>query len=119
MVAIIGAGVSGLVLAQTLRRHNIAFVVFEQNSDIGGVWRSCTHRQGVQGENRTVHFVGLYGNPCNASAESKTNSGFGLCGLDCSALLAVCAARVPVAAASDSYCAPKWTGVSRVRPDLP
>ncbi|KAK7283909.1 hypothetical protein RIF29_13658 [Crotalaria pallida] len=37
-VAVIGAGVSGLVAARELQRQNHNVVVFEQNSRIGGAW---------------------------------------------------------------------------------
>ena len=37
-VAIIGAGPSGLALAKQLKDRNISFVVFERDSDLGGVW---------------------------------------------------------------------------------
>ncbi|KAK9809718.1 hypothetical protein WJX73_009349 [Symbiochloris irregularis] len=47
-VAIIGAGVSGLVLARALQRSDIPYVVFEKDDRPGGVWRSTTHRQGAQ-----------------------------------------------------------------------
>lgn len=37
-VAIIGAGMSGLVMAHRLARANIPFVVFEKNTEVGGTW---------------------------------------------------------------------------------
>lgn len=48
VVAVLGAGVSGLVLARALQRHGIHPVIFEQSNDIGGVWRTTTHGQGAQ-----------------------------------------------------------------------
>jgi len=38
-VCIIGSGFAGLCMAIHLRRRGISFVVLEQGSDIGGVWR--------------------------------------------------------------------------------
>lgn len=37
-VAIIGAGMSGLVMAHRLAQANIPFVVFEKNTEVGGTW---------------------------------------------------------------------------------
>jgi 4-hydroxyacetophenone monooxygenase len=37
-VAVIGAGMSGLAVAYRLLQAGIDFVVFERNSDVGGVW---------------------------------------------------------------------------------
>jgi cation diffusion facilitator CzcD-associated flavoprotein CzcO len=37
-VAIIGAGISGVVSAAHLLRRNINVTVFERNSSAGGVW---------------------------------------------------------------------------------
>lgn len=37
-VAIIGAGPSGLATARALKRHDIAFQIFERHSDVGGIW---------------------------------------------------------------------------------
>jgi len=43
MVAVIGAGMSGLAAAYRLRRAAVPFVVFERNSDVGGVWLENTY----------------------------------------------------------------------------
>jgi NADPH-dependent 2,4-dienoyl-CoA reductase/sulfur reductase-like enzyme len=37
-VAIIGAGISGVVSAAHLLRRNVQVTVFERNSAVGGVW---------------------------------------------------------------------------------
>ncbi|HEY8524939.1 MAG TPA: NAD(P)/FAD-dependent oxidoreductase [Acidimicrobiales bacterium] len=37
-VAIVGAGMSGLLAAHRLRQAGIPFVVFEKNDDVGGTW---------------------------------------------------------------------------------
>ncbi len=38
MYAVIGAGPMGLACARNLAKHGIAFVGFEQHSDVGGLW---------------------------------------------------------------------------------
>ncbi|MDT4912320.1 MAG: 4-hydroxyacetophenone monooxygenase [Pseudonocardiales bacterium] len=38
-VVVIGAGISGLVMAYRLQRAGIPFVVLERGQDVGGVWR--------------------------------------------------------------------------------
>src|SRR3954454_21379517 len=37
-VAIIGAGMSGLLVAHRLRQANVPFVILEKNADVGGTW---------------------------------------------------------------------------------
>jgi 4-hydroxyacetophenone monooxygenase len=37
-VAVIGAGISGLVAAHRLQQAGVSFVVFEKNGDVGGTW---------------------------------------------------------------------------------
>ena len=37
-VAIIGAGMSGLVVARRLQQAGVAFVILEKNADVGGTW---------------------------------------------------------------------------------
>lgn len=39
VVAVIGAGSSGLAVMKALREHRIAFECFERGSDVGGLWR--------------------------------------------------------------------------------
>lgn len=56
-VAIVGAGVSGLVLARTLQRHRISHVVLEQSAGVGGVWKSATHLQGAQGQHKHENWI--------------------------------------------------------------
>jgi hypothetical protein len=36
--AVIGAGPMGLAAARTLQKHGLAFIGFEQHSDVGGLW---------------------------------------------------------------------------------
>jgi phytoene dehydrogenase-like protein len=47
-VAIIGGGVAGLQAARAASGYGFKTVVFEQSTDIGGVWRSNYHNFGVQ-----------------------------------------------------------------------
>ena len=42
-VALIGAGMSGIVTAYRLRQAGVAIVVFEKNRDIGGTWYENTY----------------------------------------------------------------------------
>ena len=42
-VAIIGAGMAGLFLAEQLRRRGIAYTVYEQAGEVGGTWRDNTY----------------------------------------------------------------------------
>ncbi len=42
-VAVIGAGVSGLFMAERLLRAGIDFTVYEKASDLGGTWRDNTY----------------------------------------------------------------------------
>jgi cation diffusion facilitator CzcD-associated flavoprotein CzcO len=42
-VAVIGAGVSGIYLAESLRRYGIDFTIFEKADEIGGTWRDNTY----------------------------------------------------------------------------
>ncbi|MBB2743035.1 UNVERIFIED_ORG: 4-hydroxyacetophenone monooxygenase [Microbispora rosea subsp. rosea] len=42
-VAVIGAGLSGLVAAQRLRQAGVEVVVFDKNPDIGGTWYENTY----------------------------------------------------------------------------
>ncbi|XP_057868645.2 putative flavin-containing monooxygenase FMO GS-OX-like 11 [Cryptomeria japonica] len=37
-VGVIGAGAAGLVAARELKRQGFEVVVYEQNSDVGGIW---------------------------------------------------------------------------------
>lgn len=39
-VAVVGAGVAGLQTARALQKQGLAFVVFEEYEDVGGVWRA-------------------------------------------------------------------------------
>lgn len=38
-VCVIGAGISGLAVARTLRRRNVPFVCVDRTSGVGGIWR--------------------------------------------------------------------------------
>jgi len=42
-VAIVGAGMSGLVMAHRLAQAKVPFVVLERNADVGGVWLENTY----------------------------------------------------------------------------
>ncbi len=42
-VAVIGAGMSGLLAAYRLRQAGVPFVVFEKNQDVGGTWWENTY----------------------------------------------------------------------------
>jgi 4-hydroxyacetophenone monooxygenase len=42
-VAIIGAGMSGIVAAHRLHQAGVPFVIFEKNSDVGGTWFENTY----------------------------------------------------------------------------
>jgi len=50
-VGIIGAGVSGLVTAKTMREHGFAVVVFERGLELGGVWASTNRYPNVTTQN--------------------------------------------------------------------
>src|SRR6516162_6937563 len=41
-VVVAGAGVSGLFMAETLKRARIDFTVYEKTSGVGGTWRDNT-----------------------------------------------------------------------------
>src|SRR5438128_10266815 len=41
-VVVAGAGVSGLFMAETLKRARIDFTVYEKAADVGGTWRDNT-----------------------------------------------------------------------------
>lgn len=50
-VGIIGAGVSGLVTAKTMREHGFDVVVFEKEAELGGVWTSGRRYPNVTTQN--------------------------------------------------------------------
>ncbi len=50
-VGIIGAGVSGLVTAKTMREHGFSVVVFERELELGGVWASTKRYPNVTTQN--------------------------------------------------------------------
>jgi len=50
-VGIIGAGVSGLVTAKTMREHGFDVVIFEKEAEIGGVWTSTRRYPNVTTQN--------------------------------------------------------------------
>lgn len=50
-VGIIGAGVSGLVTAKTLREHGFDVVIFEKEAELGGVWASTRRYPNVTTQN--------------------------------------------------------------------
>jgi len=41
-VVVAGAGVSGLFMAETLKRAGIDFTVYEKAGEVGGTWRDNT-----------------------------------------------------------------------------
>ena len=49
-VAVIGAGVAGLITARALQRAGIDFVVFEKAACLAGVWAVATHGCSTQGQ---------------------------------------------------------------------
>src|SRR5467141_4918717 len=42
LVVVVGAGVSGLFMAETLKRARIDFAVYEKAGEVGGTWRDNT-----------------------------------------------------------------------------
>lgn len=50
-IGIIGAGISGLVAAKTLKEHGFNVVIFEKDSEVGGVWASSRHYPGITTQN--------------------------------------------------------------------
>ncbi len=50
-IGIIGAGVSGLVTAKTMREHGFDVVVFEKEAELGGVWASTRRYPNVTTQN--------------------------------------------------------------------
>lgn len=50
-IALIGAGLSGLVTAKTLREYGHEVVVFEKENEIGGVWCPSRHYPGLTTQN--------------------------------------------------------------------
>jgi cation diffusion facilitator CzcD-associated flavoprotein CzcO len=50
-IGIIGAGVSGLVTAKTMREHGFEVVVFEKETELGGVWASMRRYPNVTTQN--------------------------------------------------------------------
>ena len=50
-VGIIGAGVSGLVTAKTMREHGFSVILFEREAELGGVWASTKRYPNVTTQN--------------------------------------------------------------------
>ena len=50
-IGIIGAGVSGLVTAKTMREHGFEVVLFEKEAELGGVWTSTRRYPNVTTQN--------------------------------------------------------------------
>lgn len=50
-IAVIGAGLSGLVTAKTLLEYGHDVTVFEKEAEIGGVWSPCRHYPGLTTQN--------------------------------------------------------------------
>jgi len=42
-VVIVGAGISGLYMAETLKRAGIDFTIYEKADEVGGTWRENTY----------------------------------------------------------------------------
>ncbi|KAK9813723.1 hypothetical protein WJX73_005390 [Symbiochloris irregularis] len=55
-VAVLGAGVAGLLTARALQRANLPFTVFETEEGVGGVWRVATHGTSTQETWRLYQF---------------------------------------------------------------
>ncbi|WP_460980947.1 flavin-containing monooxygenase [Spirosoma fluminis] len=51
LVGIIGAGVSGLVTAKTMREHGFDVIIFEKEAELGGVWTSTRRYPNVTTQN--------------------------------------------------------------------
>lgn len=56
-VAIIGAGISGLVTAKVMRKDGFSVTVFEKESEIGGVWASKRTYPGLRANNSRVTYA--------------------------------------------------------------
>lgn len=50
-VGIIGGGISGLVTAKTLKEHGFTPIIFEKESEVGGVWATSRHYPGMTTQN--------------------------------------------------------------------
>jgi cation diffusion facilitator CzcD-associated flavoprotein CzcO len=50
-IGIIGAGISGLVTAKTLKEHGFEVVVFEKETEVGGVWAASRRYPGITTQN--------------------------------------------------------------------
>jgi cation diffusion facilitator CzcD-associated flavoprotein CzcO len=50
-IAVIGAGLSGLVAAKTCKEYGFDVVVYEKEKELGGVWASCRRYPGVRTQN--------------------------------------------------------------------
>ncbi|SOD92234.1 flavin-containing monooxygenase [Spirosoma fluviale] len=50
-IGIIGAGVSGLVTAKTMREHGFSVIIFEKEAELGGVWASTRRYPNVTTQN--------------------------------------------------------------------
>jgi dimethylaniline monooxygenase (N-oxide forming) len=55
-IAIIGAGVSGLVAAKVLRRTGHEVIVFEKSADLGGVWNSARRYPDVSTQDDRITY---------------------------------------------------------------
>jgi dimethylaniline monooxygenase (N-oxide forming) len=50
-IGIIGAGISGLVTAKTLKEHGFEVVIFEKETEVGGVWAASRRYPGITTQN--------------------------------------------------------------------
>ncbi len=50
-IGIIGAGIGGLVTAKTLREHGFEVVIFEKETEVGGVWAASRRYPGITTQN--------------------------------------------------------------------
>jgi cation diffusion facilitator CzcD-associated flavoprotein CzcO len=56
-VAVIGAGISGVVAAAHLKREDIEVTVFERSSAAGGIWYAIQHPHAYNETNGIIGFT--------------------------------------------------------------
>jgi 4-hydroxyacetophenone monooxygenase len=84
-VAIIGAGMSGLVAAHRLQQAGIEFVILEKNSDVGGTWLENTYpgcRVDNPNHNYSYSFAQRHDWPLHFSTHDVLRAYFSRCADD-------------------------------------